>query len=157
MALLLPAKRWRKCTAPLGPYVAFKTLQQIDPPLHGICFSRSLWSSQSVFAVGWHSVSTSLPSCCSLFSIFRVPYCSAAGNIMPSCLPVKLGITFSSFFFFLFVYHHVQVEGASDRREKKLTLPRPPIKGSRSVMSPTAAPKTTYCTKWEPLAIQTKT
>lgn len=65
---------------------------------------------------------------------------------MPSCLPVKLGITFSSFFF-LFVYHHVQVEGASDRREKKLTLPRPPIKGGGSVMSPTAAPKTTYCTK----------
>lgn len=58
------------------------------------------------------------PSCCSLFSIFRVPYCSPAGNIMPSCLPVKLGITFSSFFFFICVPPRAGRRGLRPPREK---------------------------------------
>lgn len=106
----------------------------------------------STWLGGTWSWPSSLPML--LLFIFNLPRARLFLSWRPHTLtlPIALGTAALQ----VFVYHHVQVEGHQPPREM-LALNRPQIKGSGSVMSPTAAPKTTYCTKWEPLAIQTKT
>lgn len=166
------AKIWRKCTAPLGilrkSTVAFRIIQYIDRSFSFFTTSvlkktKKICKALDLCFTGWHSVLALLPPV--LLSTFLVPFCSPAGGLMPLPCPCSLALPSPMFFFFFFwcVSEATRAglasacEVCAAGRSQRTTRNAHPLQASDQCDVTHNSPWTTYCTKWEPLAVQTKT
>lgn len=164
------AKIWRKCTAPLGilrkSTVAFRIIQYID---RSFSFLPHLFSKKPKKSAK-HSICASLGGTrswpCSLLCCSQPSWCPSVPQLAASCpCPAHAAWHYplQCFFFFWCVSEATRAglasacEVCAASRSQLTTRNAHPLQASDQCDVTHNSPWTTYCTKWEPLAVQTKT